>query len=213
MYYIGDLQFRTKAMCKEYAKGKIDALKGFDIYPDHEEYEFLHDLIKNHDEYTQKVGAGIKHFTVRENMNNHSELVIYRIDGTNTVISWNYCTRFRGRTHLENISSAMRNAISEHIMTFKRKAISESNLICVMCNDICALHYHVDHFNPSFVVLRNTFLSNNVNPLLFTACPYTNMTIFKDDDIAFRDKWVSYHNENCNLQILCAKCNLSKTRS
>lgn len=212
MYYIGDLQFRTKALCKQYAKQKIDALKGLDIYPDHEDYEFLHDLIQNHDEYHRKVGSGIKHFTIRGNLNNHSELMIFRTDGSDTVISWDYCTRFRSRTHLENISSAMRNAVSDHIISFKRNAISNSDLICALCNNVCALEYHVDHFNPSFVVLRNKFLSNNGYPLLFTSCPHTNMTIFKDEDIAFRNKWISYHNENCNLQILCAKCNLTKTK-
>ena len=44
----------------------------------------------------------------------------------------------------------------------------------------------------------------------FNSHPTKYVSIFKDKDREFETAWTDYHKRNCNLQILCAKCNLRK---
>lgn len=85
---------------------------------------------------------------------------------------------------------------------------------CKTVNESCN-NFHVDHDNPSFKNLRDNFLEVNFKeiPKTFIDCDLYKSKIFKKEDEDFKNKWINYHNNNCNLQILCKKCNLSKKRS
>ena len=73
--------------------------------------------------------------------------------------------------------------------------------------------YHVDHNKPSFLELRENFLSNrNDIPTKLNNCPLTNICTFKEEDSQFKNDWINYHLENANLQILCNQCNLRKPK-
>jgi 5-methylcytosine-specific restriction endonuclease McrA len=105
----------------------------------------------------------------------------------------------------------MREAIKEETIAYKKNQII---LQCNICKSDSELYknYHVDHAFPSFRTLKNDFLNltSSIIPQTFGSCYKYYTTIFKDDDIAFRNEWVNYHNKHFTFQILCRSCNLKK---
>jgi hypothetical protein len=97
----------------------------------------------------------------------------------------------------------MRNCIFPQIKEFR-----ESQLILKCC--ICSNYdnIEIDHHEPDFVNLQNSFLKNEENiPTKFDS---DNCNIKKFTE---QDKWFSYHKQNANLRVLCSKCNNSKPKS
>jgi len=73
-------------------------------------------------------------------------------------------------------------------------------------------NYHEDHDNPSFQTLKDIFLQITTKqiPTSFSDCKKIHYAIFKEADVYFKNNWVDYHNNHCNLQILCRDCNFRK---
>ena len=70
----------------------------------------------------------------------------------------------------------------------------------------------MDHSSPSFKTIKDNFLKDckeNI-PIVFEKCPKYKLTIFRDEDVEFKNKWRLYHNDISKFQILCRKCNLLK---
>jgi hypothetical protein len=81
--------------------------------------------------------------------------------------------------------------------------------VCVFCGDDDDIH--TDHHNPSFIELQNRFLTDNIDvPKTFSKRVGTHKVCFEEKDWDFEKKWINYHDDNCNLQLLCADCNLRK---
>lgn len=212
-YFIGEIGFKTKKECENYTRIKISDIGRTEIRDDNENFQFFMDLIHNHPECEEKCGCGINYFFIQRNPLNSkaNQTMIKRTDGTSTDFSWVYCCQFKPRSDKYNLTRAMRESISPQTIKFKQ---SQIKLICNICKSINEEYsnYHVDHNEPPFRVLRDTFLSHtdlNV-PTSFGDCLKTNLTIFKNDDINFNNAWTSYHESNCSFQILCKTCNLKK---
>lgn len=212
-YAIGDLKFKTKKECENYTRNLINTLGCCVIDKEHKQYIFFENLIKNHSEYEEKKGCGVNYFYIRRNKLNKKfyELIINRLDNTDIDISWVYCCQFKKRTITEDLTRAMREAVKEDIIKYKEE---QKLLICNYCKSTDEIYenFHVDHSEPSFKTLKDDFLkqTKRVKPSSFGECKITNLTIFKDKDKDFKNEWVNFHNNNCNFQILCRKCNLLK---
>ena len=210
-YVIGDKSFKTKKS-ENYVRETIDSLGCCKIDNTHPNYSFFVGLLNNHPKCGEKIGNGIDSFYIKHNaMNRKSyETVVKRNDGTEDVFSWVQCCRFKGKTMNEYLMDAMRTAVSDSIIKYKK----EHKLVCSLCGDEneSVGNYHVDHDNPSFRTLRDNFMSITKTkvPSMFTECPVRHLTVFHRNDDDFRREWTDYHNANCNLQILCKKCNLHK---
>ena len=210
-YYTGKLGFRTKKESYEYTRNIIYSIGVCDIDVGHEYFHFFKDLINNHNEKEEKIGVGIQSFLIRPNAitKNNYGMYIKRTDGSEIDFSWRACSQHTKKSNKQKLTSAMRVAIEDQIYCFREK----SQIRCKFCgiNDY-NVKYEVDHHNPSFLQLYNSFVNTNKKkiPTEFSENPLTHQTIFKRGDLEFESAWAKYHKENCNLQILCQKCNSSK---
>jgi hypothetical protein len=214
-YYIGNLEFNTKKECENYTRNVINLLGCCTIKKDNLHFDFFINLLKNHQDCEMKTGVGIDYFYIKPNLllKKCYQTMIKRIDGSDIDFSWVHCCQFKERTPNYNLVCALRSSIKDVIINYKQ---NQAKLICNICKSENESYenYHVDHNNPSFQTLKNNFLQQTTIPipLIFGECTKYNLTIFNDEDKKFENDWIQYHNNHCNLQILCKKCNLSKTK-
>lgn len=212
-YYIGDLGFKTKKECKNYTSELINSLGCCIINKDSLHYNFFNNLLKNHPKEEEKKSVGIDYFYIVPNPMRKKcyQTMIKRIDDSIIDFSWVYCCKFKERTVAEELVRSMRSALKDDITKYKR---SQTKLICNYCKSVDELYedFHVDHDDPSFRTIKDNFLklTTLLPPLEFGNCDKYKITIFKDEDIDFKNEWVDYHNKNCKFQILCKSCNLKK---
>ena len=218
-YHIGNLGFKTKKESYQYCKKIIDTI-GVDIQsetpyvfipPSHGDYDYLTNLIKNHEHYEEKIGSGVQGFIIKKNFVGHNELNIKRTDGTTESISWNHCSYFKKEKYQNDLRDAMREAINLSCYEFKQIQIEKENGFCVFCGDTDDLQ--TDHHAPSFMELKYVFLEQNKKtPETFAKRAGTHKICFTDQDWIFEKRWIEFHDTNCNLQILCGDCNRRKKK-
>ena len=205
IYKIGDIKFRTKQNCEAFVRDKLNKLGETFIDNTHNEFQFFNDLIKNHPESEKKIGKGIKEFIIIRNKNSYG-LHLKRVDDSITDCSWLYCC-YKKVNHKTNILCSMRYSVRPFITNFRE---SQEELKCLYCGSDDEIH--IDHHEPSFYTLSNTFLSSREYPTEFDDHPTQYFAIFKEADKEYEEAWTEYHNNNCNLQVLCKKCNQSKPK-
>ena len=216
-YYIGDLGFNRKDDSWRYSKNIMDKIgdgitrKTPFIYvsKSHKDYDFLCDLIKNHIHYNEKIGCGIDLFIIKKNFAGANELNIKRTDGSIESISWSSCSKFITKSnHKHDLTSAMREAIGLSCYNYKQ---NQEEKVCVFCGDDDDIH--TDHHNPSFMELKNRYLTQNTDtPHKFSKRAGSNETCFEEEDWEWEKKWIKFHDDNCNLQLLCGDCNRRKPK-
>jgi hypothetical protein len=212
MSQIGELKFKSKKAAEEYARQIINNIGFGDIKKDNEHYKFFENLIKNHHRYEEVVGCGIDYFYIQPNPLNRKQCqtAIKRIDNSDIVFSWRDCSTKKISTENEYLIDALRNSIRYQTIEFKKN----NKLICNICQteDETYKNYHIDHKYPSFKQLREDFIkiTKHKIPTSFIKCEKYYLKIFKEEDKEFEDEWLDYHKKNCDLQVLCQKCNLKK---
>jgi len=200
-YYIGTNHFTSQDSYKKYAKLIIKSLGYCIIDKDHDKFEFFCNLINNHPHKEEKIGVGIKYFSINPNpiQINSIHLTIMREDDTEIDFSYN---PFKKRT----LSDLMRYSIKDITIEYKR---NQEKLICNLCQieNLLYSEYHTDHNKIPFSILRDNFLqiTNQPKPTNF------NEYVFNQEDIVFKNEWINYHNNNCDFQILCKICNSKKS--
>ena len=219
-YYIGDVGFNTKSDSWRYSKNIIDRIGDgvsrktpfITICKSHEDYDFLCDLIKNHIHYNEKIGCGIDLFIIKKNFAGANELNIKRTDGSIESISWSSCSKFITKSNYKyDLTTAMRTAVGVNNHAWKIIQIKKGNGFCVFCD--ATTYLQTDHHNPSFMELKNRYLTQNTDtPHKFSKRAGSNETCFQEEDWDWEKKWIKFHDDNCNLQILCRDCNLRKPK-
>ena len=210
-YFIGEIGFPTKKAVENFVRQTL-ITHGYGVVNiDNPIFDLIHNVLKNHCSYDEKKGAGIKYFIIQPNAMTGRDytIMIKRTDDSIIDFSWVYCCEFKQRTQNADLTVAMREAISRDIYIFKQS----NQLICNYCKEtnLESQDFHVDHNEPPFRTIKDNFLKINKNhPLKFVDCPMTHRVKFQEEDKIFSKEWIDYHNKNCNLQILCKKCNLEK---
>lgn len=158
--------------------------------------------------------SGMIDFKVSVNKLNRKayEIYVLKNDGTETDISWR-CA-ISGKSYSKNweLNSAFRSSISYQIMEFRN---SHDN-VCDMCSSDNT-NIHIDHVN-HFVLLTKDFIGlmkkeNIVVPIKFRKLDDgTNRHTFSEEDDYFCSRWKEYHRLNAELRVLCADCNLTRTK-
>ena len=89
---IGSHTFATKGAAKEFIKAILHRhpLKAPITGEDH---EFLIDLLKKHERAAEKIGAGVKHFTVENAKGGTQCFYIMRVDGSREDFSTGKCLK------------------------------------------------------------------------------------------------------------------------
>ena len=117
----------------------------------------------------------------------------------------------KAKSHDLKLSTAMREAVNSCIIDFKR---NHKPLICNYCNlsTYDYKDYHVDHDDPPFRILKDTFINtaNLDSPDYFSYDQNFHIYVFHEEHLDFKNAWIKYHNTNSRLQILCKTCNLRK---
>ena len=159
-YNIGDIKFKTKKACLDYTRTKIKNLCCCTIDNGHVDFNFFNHLLMNHPDYKLKMGVGVHYFYIIPNpLNDKSyQTMIKRLDDSIIDFSWVYCCNFKARSTTEDLTKAMREAIKEETIAYKKNQII---LQCNICKSDSELYnnFHVDHKNPSFCTLKNDFLN------------------------------------------------------
>jgi hypothetical protein len=210
-YRLGELTFKTKKACEVYVRNTLSEIGCVRVGQEHHKWSFLNDLINNHPNKTDKTGSGVDYYWIKKNpMGQGLATMIKRADGTEVDFSWRYCCEFKRRLIAEDITRAMRTAITDDIIEFKNSF--GYNFTCSLCKrqGPKSHDFHADHVRP-FCHLKNEFLSNE--PVHPTKCADTLVGAprFHADDTEFEQRWVRFHKNKAQLQILCASCNLSKS--
>ena len=193
--------FKTKKALTDYTRDLIAQLGCCEI-KEGISFQFFNDLLKLHDEYDMKVGAGILGFRIGLNPTTFTpnHMSVMRVDGTEESFSWKHCCQQRPRTPKENLTNAMREAIDYQAVAFKLS----NKLKCVTCGSTHKLE--ADHIN-NFSILRDNFLKNRDAPLLLKDLK-TSKTILAESQ--FKNDWIDYHEKEAKFQILCKPCNAVK---
>jgi hypothetical protein len=176
--------------------------------------EFLLKVLKRHHEFSNKIGAGIKHLEFRVNnepgMRQTNGIWIVRTDNTSVDISWCEAIKPEGKsTDKEQVSTAARFEICEQIQEFK-----ELNIMDVDTCELCQLHINKDEkLDIDHIILFETLFSDF---LAKTKISYSDVAI---DDLGIKSqftdrtlasKWIAFHKEFAILRIVHHICNLKR---
>jgi hypothetical protein len=208
---IGSLEFKSITACYEYARKIINSEIG-KFEANHPTYNFLIDLLENHPEKNEKIGCGVNYFIIEPNRLNPTGNGVYiiRNDGSCIDFSWRLCCgkNKNASTYNYNLTFAMRNAVKEYTIGYKQS----HELKCEVCliTNLEYSQYHVDHKTTPFSLIVEQFLQvNKCNNISFNDCYLSHSAEFKQDE-PIKNKWIEYHNQVADYQILCASCNSSK---
>jgi hypothetical protein len=167
-----------------------------------------------HHEWKLKLGKGIKSiYRVLDKVyGKYRSFEIERLDGSKTDIS--YIIQNIKAPNLKNdFNKALRYIVMPQILEFKKNKFNENKIqICPFTNEeITFSNCHVDHFNPSFDELVNSFVTENkINDLSSVLEPSKdNQTISKISNKEIAKLFFDYHLKNANLQAVSIKANLS----
>lgn len=198
---------------QEEAKSHVRAIlrrTGVGNFIEGEDKHFVLELIQRHPTAEEKIGSGIKSLQVVQNPWNRvaQGFDILRADGSRTDISFIKCISTIQTSTEGNLKAAMRRAISNQVIEFKR---DQGPSRCGICS-IFMEHSHVDHmFHFDFLVANFLKISPSP-PTEFDDCPVGNSATFRPQDLEFEIEWSKYHRIHATLRLLCPKCNRSREK-
>lgn len=215
-YEINGDKFRSQKELKDFIIDFIAEYQDCVITEDKDKdaFFFVYELLKLHPNFEEKTKNGIKSFVVKKDGFGKNYCIFIRDNYKRMIdFSWRACVRGKPQSVDSNLKAAMREAISEDIISFKRSRLKDDS-VCDICS--CQLtegDIHVDHVN-HFILLADEFklLFDGVLPREFDDCLKTFRAKFKETDSDFKSAWVDYHNKNAELRLVCSRCNLTRAK-
>ena len=202
-FQIGDENFSTQKKLEERCKGIKHNNLNSNIC-EVKDVSFLTNLLSRHPKSLQKLGVGLKEFSVRKNGNDFC-FWITRIDDTSEDFSYISCISPPSIQTIQN--EAFRNEIRPQIQEFRD--LSGDSSVCPVCRLIKTV-FHVDHDCPLFHDLVTKFNSTQTHCNLETMKNKQDQIIFIDRN--FAQLWIEYHQNFASLRIICSDCNLSRPK-
>lgn len=203
MYSLEKFTFKTKKEMQDYVRSVVYSLGETIIKKDNPHFTLFKDIVKKENI--------IEFHIVRNPINKKAFHMMYKTSHIYDPIDFSWLNCGLETTDKQNLIKAMRNEIYEDIINFKKQCVKK----CVFCG-VTDSEFHVDHHEPSFKQLSDSFLfEKNVDIMKYKYNKDNKLTYFDDNDfrmVVFSNQWKDYHNKNCNLQILCAHCNLTKSK-
>jgi len=201
-----DTDFPTKKAAHLFIRGRLNP-KTFDPKD-----PYLYAVLERHHELAMKLGRGFSHFELEyRTFGKHSwEPLIVRIDGSKTDFSWVRCIKGNWMAPRDKLRSAMREAISDQIRSFRDEI---HGYTCEICKQhIEVLHVDHDGEETRFENLVLDFLEpRTLIPSRFDDCPNTHRAKFQESDFEwFTRPWQEYHRKHARLRGICASCNLKR---
>jgi len=103
------------------------------------------------------------------------------------------------RTHVQNLTRALRHAISPQIEEFRIRNLLQPLDICPVENTPLGMDAQVDHYNPTFRELVKNWLSENPDPTIHI---HAILDSIYELDEPYKTSWILYHNQHANLRWL-----------
>jgi len=212
---IGPYVFKTKKEAKE----TIIAVKN--VYPDGEvlrepEHSLILELIAKHPRADEKIGCGIREFSVGPDIEFNKDRCFYlkRLDGSASDFSLHKC--IDGEKEKDLIYAALRSEIIDFVRLFRDGEFAKGPRTCPFTGSKLNLgSCHVDHAPPStFNHLVRSWLSHSgfqVNEIKISlGADMTNSRVMTDADQ--RMSWRKFHDENACLRLTSPLGNLSHSK-
>lgn len=213
---LASLTFPSQTKAKAFFREIRDRYEDGERVSD-EDSRYLHDLIAIHPEAETKIGCGISHFSVgtETRFRRTRHFMIYRTDGTSTDVSFK--SPIEGRNPRRDRLEALRRAIEDQILEFRRKAFdSEERILCPLRGvPITPKSYHIDHEPPViFVRLVDQWLELQAMELedLEITPPTDNQIVTEMTNEVQISSWRNFHKERAKLRLLSPRANLSDAR-
>jgi hypothetical protein len=209
---INNIQFSTVSKLTSYTRtllkkvGVCDSVKSIDL----DAFNFLIDLIKNHPSYDERI-TNFRDFAINYNHLNKKALELFIVDEDNNhnSISWICCCSGNTRSDSELFNKCLRNIIKSQIFEFKNK---NNTSICSLCKKHSD-NIHIDHYETTFKdIVKNFLIKFKLQiPSAFEKDDYNNVLMIGDDRY-IGEVFEKYHQEVATYRILCAKCNLGRSK-
>jgi Protein of unknown function (DUF3223) len=174
-----------------------------------EDFEFLLWLLDRHPRASEKIGDGVASFTVQPIAMGTRGFIIHRVDGSSTDFSYYKCISMPNDA--AQVRKAMRRAVADQVIEFKRIAVTQGPLVCAVTGELLTWDSaHVDHAPPVFLTLADQWAA------LMGGYPAIHLSPTKDGEIGRTlvdpKPWQAFHQEHACLRIVSRLTNLSLLR-
>ena len=214
---IGPWSFSSKAKAKEYIRFILNKYAEGECISEEDDL-FLRELILLHPEAAQKMGSGVESFSTRLDpvWKKTRHFVLIRSDGSSTDFSFLSC--LDGADSKKDVVSALRQAVSDQIISFKAEAFSGDILpICPYLGvSVRFEEAHVDHAAPqTFRNLMKDWLALKGLSLeqVSISDPADNQWASEMTDSVQRNSWSQFHLQRASLRIISKTANLSHAKT
>lgn len=214
--FIGNEEFSSKENAKKFIRAIRDSYADNEML-DENDHDLIFSLLQLHPEACEKIGCGIKYFTVetQQEIGRNRHFILHRLDGTYTDFSFISC--IDGHSRRADVISALRQAVAPQIIEFKERFFRD-NLVSICPYTQMTLSYdncHVDHTPPlTFISLAEKWMaihslcwddleitpSQDRQLIALLTCPNQNSS------------WRAYHHSEAKLRVLSPRGNLSNAR-
>jgi hypothetical protein len=176
-----------------------------------EDIEFLRWLLDRHPQAPEKIGQGVAGFSVQTTAMGTRCFFVHRVDGSSTDFSYHSCTT--APDHIALVRKAMRRAIADQIIEFKRASEAQAPLVCAVTGDMLSWdNAHVDHAPPVFIALADEWASRVGGYSAIKLPPAADKQIGRSLILADAELWANFHQQNAHLRIDSRLANLSLLR-
>lgn len=196
--------FPTKRALENYVRTMIKQYE-FDQEVQGHHALFLLEFFRRHPHAKHKIGLGIDHITVERGLYNTKCFHIYRIDGTDTDISWREC--LTPTPHVQKVKAAFRALVDSQILSYKNERFISGQSYCDLTRvRLSFLQAHVDHTPPvTFSRLLSDFCIKaeiELDTLRLRNELQDNSYIDELADRRLACWWQAYHAINARLRLL-----------
>lgn len=210
---VGERRFTSKKAAKDFIH-EIMYRNSIGQRVSEQDAEFLADLLQLHPEAPQKIGCGVRYFTVEQNEGSRG-FWLTRIDKSRT--DWSFLSCLTPPTPESEARAGFRTAIRPQKTAFRAEfddLNAREQQRCPVTNELLvAGNTHIDH-EPPFEDLLEAFLRESRITLSDVAVKPTTdgstTTDLYDDELRIR--WEEFHQRNAVLRAVSIKANLSILR-
>ena len=190
-YVFFDKSFKTKKEVRDFFSSMLWRYNPGDVI-NANDCNYLLDLIKNHDDFKNRLKGEIDNFFISKDGFGSQNFNIRFIDKRTESFSYINCVS--PKNHLAKFTSACRNSVSKDIISLKNKFfLGHENKISQVSNRI--INYEnseVDHVNPTFNHIRDSFISLwNIDIEKVEYMKNVKSNWFKDKTL--ENRFIKYH--------------------
>lgn len=213
-YTLGGKNYKTKADIRRRARA-IKESNREEVSIAGEDHEFMLDLLGMHPDAAAKIGAGVKRFFIRSDVDMVGSKCFWveRVDGSETDFSYNKCIAESGDSDYQAFCAACRRAVARFTSDFKKKQfLSGGKMACPITGEIMTVDSaHVDHMEPwTFREIIKAYITFRSVDLSAVQIGGTNADGAMRKDLLdgdLKNDFVKFHNARARYRLLSPRGN------